>query len=670
MSLPISLNLNNKSGEGGSISQPLKTTIAEAKLKFQEEQIINLDWMVQDLAKSGLVIEDFDPKLEPNGDGYKILYPECNGWYRSKVNTDKKTTCPKYLSPKNAGIRIFIPVKAKESLLANSKDPLTLTEGEKKSLASTKKGIPCLGLPGIWGWMQSKDKRKSEDEIHPDLIPYLKDERDFILIYDSDAIEESKYLDFKDCSFRFAEQLSKFDCKLYQVILPLDGSSKVGLDDFLLLHSKEELLTHIERSKSLINHLDTPPRLKAKIDSISKSIELIPEDIDHLNLPKLLQPILKSIAEIEESYCDPFLSKIEHRFKLKRITTYRQKITKLRKEKLSGKKETQNWKNIPEIEAIIKKFGEPIVFLEKGFRLNQEFFPNLAAAQHRMLYENTENQFYIYHENSGLWKFETESKIVSMISDTFIEFFTEFFPLCRDDFLAIKTHGFLKSCIEMLKGRIETNDVFSKIGKKFIHVQNGVIDMSDPSNMSLKSFSYNWYSRNQLPIAYDAKATCPRFINELLAPQLDKDDMLLLQKYCGNIILGGNLIQRLIILSGLGGTGKGTITEIIELIVGRENTAQLRTQNLNERFELSFYLGKTLLGGKDVPGEFLQHKGAKVVKTLVGHDWLLVEFKNGRKAANLRGEFSIIINCNDKLRVILEGDIEAWQRRLLILEFK
>jgi putative DNA primase/helicase len=71
-----------------------------------------------------------------------------------------------------------------------------------------------------------------------------------------------------------------------------------------------------------------------------------------------------------------------------------------------------------------------------------------------------------------------------------------------------------------------------------------------------------------------------------------------------------------------------------------------------------------------VPAEFLMKKGAYTLKKLVGHDLLTPEGKNLNSAINMRGDFGVVITCNSRLRVRLEGDSDAWRRRLMLIEYK
>jgi putative DNA primase/helicase len=64
------------------------------------------------------------------------------------------------------------------------------------------------------------------------------------------------------------------------------------------------------------------------------------------------------------------------------------------------------------------------------------------------------------------------------------------------------------------------------------------------------------------------------------------------------------------------------------------------------------------------------HKHAHVIKSLVGGDPLSGEAKNSNGNFDITGNFNIVISCNTRLKVLLEGDIGAWKRRLLIVRYE
>jgi putative DNA primase/helicase len=176
--------------------------------------------------------------------------------------------------------------------------------------------------------------------------------------------------------------------------------------------------------------------------------------------------------------------------------------------------------------------------------------------------------------------------------------------------------------------------------------------------------------KGSLNPAKDAKAKCPEFVDVLLNSAMEEEDVDLLVRWSGSVLLGLNYAQRFMILEGTAGGGKGTVVEILEALVGEENSAQIRMTLLEERFEVGRYVGKTLLAGKDVAGNFLEERGASVIKSLVGHDKLTGEIKGSMETPTVKGIFGMVITCNSRLRVRLDGDVEAWRRRMLLIRYE
>jgi len=150
---------------------------------------------------------------------------------------------------------------------------------------------------------------------------------------------------------------------------------------------------------------------------------------------------------------------------------------------------------------------------------------------------------------------------------------------------------------------------------------------------------------------------------------LDDDELDLLQRWCGLALIGENVAQRILILIGTPGGGKGTVVRVLTGIIGPTNVASLRTQLLAERFEVGRFLGKTLLYGADVPENFLNHRGASVLKSLTGADPMTLEFKRSNESPLIVCKFNVIVTCNSRLAVHLEGDTEAWRRRLAVITY-
>ncbi len=333
---------------------------------------------------------------------------------------------------------------------------------------------------------------------------------------------------------------------------------------------------------------------------------------------------------------------------------------------LDTKQLTEEEKRV--IDELTEIYGVPIPFDHNGKAkgINQMFFSNKFARERQILYESAEHAFHEYHPETGLWKYKTDERVIIELGLAVIHFIR----VCGfEELLTLCTQALLRQLTSLLKGNVEQINPFQR-KRGIIHAANGVLSLNDDPDILL-AFSPEYYSRNRSDIAVDTNAECPRFIQELLAPAITTEDILLLQKYCGQCLLGYNPSQTILLIPGTPGGGKSTLVSVIEKVIGLHNIAQLKVNHLSERFEVASFFGKTLLTGKDVPGNFLDNpRGANVLKSLVGGDRLSAEQKNLKRRFDIVGEFNIIITSNARLHLKLDSDIGAWQRRLLIIEFE
>ena len=323
---------------------------------------------------------------------------------------------------------------------------------------------------------------------------------------------------------------------------------------------------------------------------------------------------------------------------------------------------------ISKFSEIVKEYGEPYYLSKEGIltSLNQSFWAGLSLAENIQLYEPNEKMFYRYKSQSGLFIEITEDIIKQHISKRILEVSrTNNIPLLERK----RTISTLNNIVSHLKGIAEHKDAFGYKNKDFIHLKNGVLQIHGDKIIDLVDFSPKFRSRNQSPIEFNPEARCDKFLDELLRPSLSEEDIILIQKYAGLCLLGDNLIQRFLILGGEAGQGKSQLSIVLQELVGLQNVTELRTQHLRERFELYRYRKKTLLVGVDVTANFLEKRGAYVLKGLTGGDSFDTEKKNSTESFPIRGNYCIVITANSKLHIRLEGDVKAWKRRLLIIEY-
>jgi P4 family phage/plasmid primase-like protien len=317
--------------------------------------------------------------------------------------------------------------------------------------------------------------------------------------------------------------------------------------------------------------------------------------------------------------------------------------------------------------ALRQQYGPP--FFKNSFGtingINEPYWAGLFANEHIILFEPDEGIFYRYNHSNGLYEVESVDAIRKKLSARILEMAR------RQRAFGLVKHRkatTLNQVIQHLRGIVERRGAFAERGN-FIHVANGVI-VFNGAEMELRPFSPEFRSRNGSPIKFDRAARCDRFLNELVKPAVHAEDVALLQKFFGMLLLGRNRAQRILILYGAGGRGKTQLANIMQALIGMMNVTQLRTAQLGERFEIFRFLKKTLLVGVDVEAHFLNTKGAAVLKGLVGGDWFDAEQKGGTGCFQMQGNFNVVITSNTRLRVRLQGDLSAWRRRVTIVCFE
>ena len=304
--------------------------------------------------------------------------------------------------------------------------------------------------------------------------------------------------------------------------------------------------------------------------------------------------------------------------------------------------------------------------------LNQQFFAKLAVEVYNPIFEKTEEEFYIYSPETGLWEIQNASTMLERMSDLMMRYASatgdSFVNSKRDASTIRHILSFMKS--DKCCGR---EDAFARTGEPFIHCGNGVITFPVQEDgrrkPTLMPFDPKYMSRNRTDYDYVEDAVCPEYLERLLKPAMTEDDINHFQQYVGQCLLGVNDSQTFIVMVGKAGGGKSSSVNIIEKLIKRKNCTELRLKHMDGRFEPQRLMGKTLLTAKDVPSNFLNTPSAHMLKVLTGKDTVTVEHKGSNATADVCCAFSAIITSNSTLRVNVDGDTDAWRRRIILINF-
>lgn len=154
----------------------------------------------------------------------------------------------RYVQLPNTQAHVYFPrVKNLDwaKLLLDPRVPLIITEGELKALKATLAGFPTLGLGGVWAFRSTRDKTFFIEELRQ--IEWSS--RVVYIAYDSDVAVKPDVL---RAQVALADELGALGAQVYDAAMPAFGDAKVGLDDFLVHRSVNELKKHLARSEPFV----------------------------------------------------------------------------------------------------------------------------------------------------------------------------------------------------------------------------------------------------------------------------------------------------------------------------------------------------------------------------------------------------------------------------------
>lgn len=306
----------------------------------------------------------------------------------------------------------------------------------------------------------------------------------------------------------------------------------------------------------------------------------------------------------------------------------------------------------------------PLWFAKKICPLATAQFLALAYAD-RLVY--TDGTFYARDLARNLWSPPGDAVLRAELSD----FLVRFGLLHGVPLDAMGLSSALSRILEHLQKFLAAPDFFARAnGEIIIHCLNCFLKWEGEKFVEYPLTAPTIHSRNQLPVAYDPNAKAPRFMDELLKPVLDEQEITVFLQYIGQCLAGYNISETLLFVFGLAGGGKSTAVNIIEMIIGKDNVTELRTNHLDGWFENHRYIGKSLLTGKDVPPDCLKRHGASCIKALTGKDRLSTEAKHSNEVIDIVGAFNIIITSNCDQPILMAQDRDAWARRVRVIRFK
>jgi hypothetical protein len=179
----------------------------------------------------------------------------CTRWKPRFPFLTEKGERAKYITQKGQPPRVYFPTLPPTSThFDDTATPIIITEGEKKADAANQAGFTAISIPGVWAWTRrGKYYRRN---VIADIVRLPVDGRDVHLVFDSDLRTNPKV---HRALTELAEELFDRGANVKVVYLPSNfhnPTTKVGLDDYLIVHGADALRRLLDGSTIYRKHED------------------------------------------------------------------------------------------------------------------------------------------------------------------------------------------------------------------------------------------------------------------------------------------------------------------------------------------------------------------------------------------------------------------------------
>lgn len=201
----------------------------------------------------------------------------------------------------------------------------------------------------------------------------------------------------------------------------------------------------------------------------------------------------------------------------------------------------------------------------------------------------------------------------------------------------------------------------------WINFRNGYYD---PIERVMIDHDPKYLSLNQVPHEFHPEKKASALAGgEVIRAYLDTSlpdprEQQLFWEYAGYCMTIDTQMQKFLMLTGNGGTGKSVLIDLVQKLVGMENCSNIPIQDLNRRFYATGMFGKLLNACGDIPCQAMS--STDVIKKSVGEDAIVFE-KKGKDATHFFSQAKLLFSANG-MPENLDDKSEAYYRRLMILE--
>ena len=198
-------------------------------------------------------------------------------------------------------------------------------------------------------------------------------------------------------------------------------------------------------------------------------------------------------------------------------------------------------------------------------------------------------------------------------------------------------------------------------------MNNGILNIR---TREIRPHTPEFYSFIKIPVEYDPKAKCPKFINFLrecftIDGVFNMKDYFTVLEVLGLIFLKHSRLEKAVMFIGGGSNGKSTFLDILQAVVGKDNVAARAMQDLEkEKFAKVELYQKLANVFSDIQGSELYSTG--MLKSMISGDKIVAEEKYS-KSFTFR-PFSKLIFSANKFPPVSDQS-SGFFRRFIIVEW-
>lgn len=197
----------------------------------------------------------------------------------------------------------------------------------------------------------------------------------------------------------------------------------------------------------------------------------------------------------------------------------------------------------------------------------------------------------------------------------------------------------------------------------YIVLENGIYWWRDDE---LEGHSPELGALTKLPITHDPTMKPHAFLDWLVQVLGDDEDMHRhMWEVIGYLLMTGNPFQKIFMLYGPGGNGKGTMLRVIRRLLGRENYSSISMHQLvDDRFATSGLYGKVANISGDLSSKFLSDP--QILKEITGGDAIAASRKFGHSFEFV--PYAVPIFASNEYFRTSDTSV-GWRRRWEVIEF-